>query len=121
MLTSTQSEYEKLVEHAEYMTPCLVKIEELLFSNRSQCAVEMANYYQHWEKQLYLAVMDMVLANLDAFHYLLNEKKYTFTIRAVLEAIEVNLEPNAATVVEGLLNIVKAILDGTKHFVRFYR
>jgi hypothetical protein len=107
-------------------TPCIVKIEELLFESRSRRSRMMRAYYVHWEGQLYCAVVAMVLRNLDVYMELLDQRYQTastaaYSIKAVLQSNEVTLDPDAASIVEGSLAIVKGIIEGTKQFVRFYR
>ena len=44
-----ESEYLRLVEVTESLTPCMVKVEELLFGSRGRKCKEMRSYYKHWE------------------------------------------------------------------------
>ena len=44
-----ESEYLRLVEVTESLTPCMVKVEELLFGSRGRKSKEMRSYYKHWE------------------------------------------------------------------------
>ncbi len=102
-------------------TPCIVKIEELLFQTRSRKAKEMRAYYAYWEHQLYCAVVSMVVRNLDVYIALVDQRTPVYSIKVVLQLSEVTLDPDAAAIVQGSLAIVKAITEGTKQFVRFYR
>ena len=43
-----------------------------------------------------------------------------YTICAVLQSNDVSLSPDAASIVEGSLAVVKCIIEGTKKFIRFY-
>ena len=43
-----------------------------------------------------------------------------YTICAVLQSNDVSLSPDAASIVEGSLSVVRSIIEGTKKFVRFY-
>ena len=43
-----------------------------------------------------------------------------YTIRAILQSNDVSLSPDAASIVEGSLAVVRSIIEGTKKFVRFY-
>ena len=56
-----------ILEVTEVMTPCMVKIEELLFASRTRRAPQMQSYYDFWEEELYKAVVTMVLSNLDDY------------------------------------------------------
>jgi hypothetical protein len=103
------------------MTPALVKIEELLFGTRSLRAGFMRNYYSCWEKRLYDAVVNVVLVNLDAYVEMLTEKGPCYVINAVLQSNDISLEPDSANVIEGIMDVAKRIILGTKRFVRVYR
>lgn len=121
MMRSVQEEYSRLVAAAEHLTPSLVKIEEILFGTRTMQAEPMASYYAFWEKQLFQATVAMILDNLEDFSHLVSGSKPFFSVRTVLNNVDVTLDPDAPSLVEGLLLIVKAMLEGSKRFIRFYR
>ena len=121
MMKSISDEFSSLITSAEHMLPCLVKIEEILFGTRTMRAELMASYYSFWESQLFDAAVKMILHNLEYFLKMINGARPVFTIKAVLKEMDVSLDPDAPSVIEGLLLLVKAILDGTKSFTRYYR
>jgi len=139
-----QKEYESMASTAKTIAPSLVKIEEFLFGSRryhcptathhQHCIVsyydhtfsslrcaDMAAYYAHWERRLYGAVVDMLLANMDAYSNLLADSSPRCTARATLRGSEITMEPDAAGVVEGALSVVRGLVEGTKAFVRNIR
>ena len=105
---------------AEAMAPSLVKIEDLLFGTRSRQSPSMSHYYSYWENQLYCAVVSMVLRNIDQYTTMLKMKEPVFYVRVILLSNEVTLMPDAPTLIEGLMAVVKGILEGTKKFTRRY-
>ena len=84
----------------------------------------MLEYYEFWENQLYHAVVQMTLSNLDSFSALLlraSTSSPCSTIQTLLRGKEIVLDPDAASIVEGSLTVVKAIIEGSKKFVRHLR
>jgi len=81
----------------------------------------MSGYYFHWERRVYGAVVEMLLANLDAYAKLLSGPGPRSTARATLRGTEITMEPDAAGVVVGSLVVVRGIVEGTKRFVRNIR
>lgn len=61
------------------------------------------------------------MENLDVFHSMLTSGEPSFNIAAVLRIRDVGLDPDASSIVEGLLSIVKGIVEGSKDFDRFYK
>ena len=68
---------------------------------------------------LYLA--EMTSRNLEEYSQFLRRKAPQFTIRSVLQQNEVIIEPEAAFVIDGAINVVRRMVENTKRFVRFYR
>jgi hypothetical protein len=89
--------------------------------SRSLRCPQMAGYYFHWERRLYGAVVDMLLANLDAFSAILAGPVARSVARATLRGTEITLEPDAAGVVEGVLSVLRGLVEGTRKFVRNIR
>ena len=81
----------------------------------------MRSYYAYWENQLYGAVVTMVLRNLDVYIALLDQRHPVYSVRVILQSKEVTLVPDSASIIQGSLLVVKAIIEGTKKFIRFYR
>ncbi len=85
----------------------------------------MLEYYDYWERALYQAVVQMTLSNLDAYCGLLlresPEDSPCSTVQTLLRGAEIVLEPDAASIVEGSLTVVKGIIEGSKKFVRHLR
>ena len=67
----------------------------------------------------YLA--EMTSRNLEEYSQFLRRKAPQFTIRSVLMQNEVIIEPEAAFVIDGAINVVRRMVENTKRFVRFYR
>ena len=67
----------------------------------------------------YLA--EMTSRNLEEYSQFLRRKAPQFTIRSVLQQNEVIIEPEAAFVIDGAINVVRRMVENTKRFVRFYR
>ena len=63
----------------------------------------------------------MTKRNLEEYSQFLRQKSPQFTIRSVLQQNEVIIEPDAAFVLDGAINVVRQMVDNTKRFVRFYR
>lgn len=63
----------------------------------------------------------MTQRNLEEYSQFLRRKAPQFTIRSVLFLNEVIIEPDAAFVLDGAINVVKQMVENTKRFVRFYR
>ena len=125
------------------MAPLLIKVEEILVATRTQRAPRLSSYYLHWEKELFEAVgklyfsleqkkiyilmiftfylAEMTSRNLEEYSQFLRRKAPQFTIRSVLQQNEVIIEPEAAFVIDGAINVVRRMVENTKRFVRFYR
>ena len=117
-----EQQYYRVLSQTEVLTPCMVKIEELLFGSRSRKAPKMASYYRHWEDELYRAAVSLVLGNLEDYSQMLSRKNpASFHVTAILYANETGLDPDAASIVERCLEVAKKILAGTKRMVRRYR
>ena len=63
----------------------------------------------------------LITNNLDIYSQFLRTRASRFTIKALLHLNEVILEPDAATIMNGTIRVIRNMLDGTKMFVRFYR
>ena len=63
----------------------------------------------------------MTSRNLEEYSQFLRRKAPQFTIRSVLLQNEVIIEPEAAFVIDGAINVVRRMVENTKRFVRFYR
>ena len=63
----------------------------------------------------------MISNNLDGYSQFLRLRSSRFTIKALLHLNEVILEPDAASIMNGTVRVIRNMLDGTKKFVRFYR
>ena len=63
----------------------------------------------------------MTSRNLEEYSQFLRRKAPQFTIRSVLQQNEVIIEPEAAFVIDGAINVVRRMVENTKRFVRFYR
>ncbi len=84
----------------------------------------MSDYYGYWEKELYSAVVEMTINNLDLYFALLKRQTNDFPcaiVEILLRGSEIVLDPDAPTVVEGCLTIVKNIIEGSKKFIRHLR
>ena len=120
--STLECEYSKLLSIQDKMSPCLLKIEEFLFGTRTLRSKPMSSYYKFWEQQLYLAVVKMTLANLEAYLTVLNgDDGSRCIVKCILFFTEITLEPDAPSIVEGSLLIVRGIIEGSKQFVRHHR
>ena len=63
----------------------------------------------------------LITNNLDIYSQFLRTRASRFTIKALLHLNEVILEPDAASIMNGTIRVIRNMLDGTKKFVRFYR
>ena len=63
----------------------------------------------------------LITNNLEIYSQFLRTKSSRFTIKALLHQNEVILEPDAATILNGTIRVIRNMLDGTKRFIRFYR
>ena len=63
----------------------------------------------------------LISNNLDGYSQFLRLRSSRFTIKALLHLNEVILEPDAASIMNGTVRVIRNMLDGTKKFVRFYR
>ncbi len=81
----------------------------------------MAKYYAYWEDQLYSAVVEMTIRNLNLYHQLLGTEDSHSVIRVQLQGNEIALEPDGASIIEGSLLIIKGIIESSKKFVRKYK
>ena len=63
----------------------------------------------------------MTTKNLEDYSQFLRQKAPQFTLRALLLNNDVVLEPEAAFVLDGAVNVVKKMIENTKRFVRFYK
>ena len=63
----------------------------------------------------------MTSRSLEEYSQFLRRKSPQFTIRSVLLQNDVIIEPEAAFVLDGSINVVKKMVANTKRFVRFYR
>ena len=62
-----------------------------------------------------------MVSNLEIYSQALRTRTPKFTIKALLLQNEVVLQPDASTIVNGIVKVVQNIVDGTKRFVRYYR
>ncbi len=84
----------------------------------------MSSYYGNWERELYEAVVEMILSNLDAYSDLLLRKSPDLpcsVVETLLRGSEIVLEPDAPSIVQGSLTIIRDIIEGSKKFVRRLR
>ncbi len=113
--------YDELMSKVTMMAPLLIKVEEILVASRSQRSPRLADYYRHWEKKLFDAVVEMTTANLETYSNFLRTKSPRFAIRSLLQMNDVVLDPEASVVLDGSIRVVRNLIDGTKRFVRFYK
>ena len=66
-------------------------------------------------------IATLITNNLDIYSQFLRTRASRFTIKALLHLNEVILEPDAASIMNGTIRVIRNMLDGTKKFVRFYR
>lgn len=105
--TVLKDEYAKILSLQDEMSPCLLKIEEFLFGTRTLRCPFMADYYKHWESELYSAVVKMTVSSLDTYLKILTSDNVCCSIKAILRATDILLEPDPSSIVEGSLHIVR--------------
>ena len=87
----------------------------------------LVNYILALSKKIYILMIftfylaEMTSRNLEEYSQFLRRKAPQFTIRSVLQQNEVIIEPEAAFVIDGAINVVRRMVENTKRFVRFYR
>ena len=74
--------------------------------------------YSHF---IFYIIATLITNNLDIYSLFLRTRASRFTIKALLHLNEVILEPDAASIMNGTIRVIRNMLDGTKKFVRFYR
>ena len=113
--------YDELMARVTMMAPLLIKTEEILVATRSQRSPRLADYYRHWEKKLFDAVVEMTTSNLEKYSRFLRTKSPRFALRSLLQMSDVVLDPEASTILDGSIRVVRNLIDGTKRFVRYYK
>uniref|UniRef100_A0A3Q3MNV8 Dynein axonemal heavy chain 10 n=1 Tax=Mastacembelus armatus TaxID=205130 RepID=A0A3Q3MNV8_9TELE len=98
--------------------PLLTKIEHLIMETTSGKAKCMADYYIHWEHNVFDALTKMVLS-IQAFNMALMGNTALFQIDAILSAPKIVLQPQSSEIYWLILQCVRDCVESTKQFVRW--
>lgn len=89
----------------------------------------MKEYYQHWERRVYLALSKMVVTNLQFFESMLGNKTSKkrrvlrktplFKVSASLSAPEIVINPLAPEIYKMMIKLTRSIVDSTRQFHRW--
>uniref|UniRef100_A0A7N8XJR9 Dynein axonemal heavy chain 10 n=1 Tax=Mastacembelus armatus TaxID=205130 RepID=A0A7N8XJR9_9TELE len=99
--------------------PLLTKIEHLIMETTSGKAKCMADYYIHWEHNVFDALTKMVLRSIQAFNMALMGNTALFQIDAILSAPKIVLQPQSSEIYWLILQCVRDCVESTKQFVRW--
>ncbi|XP_060580911.1 dynein axonemal heavy chain 10-like isoform X1 [Ruditapes philippinarum] len=99
--------------------PLLTKMEGLVVHTNSGKSPKLHQYYAHWEKKVYEALLKLVLNNLKRFEIALRSEKPLFQVETLLAAPDVVLHPQANEVYKLTLQCVRDCVECTKLFVRW--
>ncbi|XP_071749938.1 dynein axonemal heavy chain 10 [Lepeophtheirus salmonis] len=116
-----KNRFEKLERLLLSLTPQFVKIEEILVQTRSRQAPRLKNYYAHWEMNIYEAIKELLLSNLDRYKEFIESRDPRFYIETILVDNNVSTDPSAPKVLDVMVGVIKEILEATKMFPRYYK
>ena len=110
---------ELLARKYRAMGPLLTKLEGLVVSTNTGRAERMANYYKHWEKRVYEAVVTAIVDNLTNFNNALKRDQPLFRIEAALTGSDIVLRPAITEIQKLVLQSLRDAIEGTRSFVRW--
>lgn len=116
-------EYFRLLEHErnhkskeiqkiyDSIGPIMIKLESLILGSFTGESEKMSNYYTHWEKEMFSALMRFTTRNLQEFTDKLMSDDVLFEVDAVLTAPEINMKPSVNEIHNILVHSVKDFLE----------
>ena len=110
---------ELLARKYRAMGPLLTKLEGLVVSTNTGRSERMANYYKHWEKRVYEAVVTAIVDNLTNFNNSIKRDQALFRIEAALTGSDIVLRPAITEIQKLVLQSLRDVIEGTRSFVRW--
>ncbi|XP_052801261.1 dynein axonemal heavy chain 10-like isoform X3 [Mya arenaria] len=112
-------DFEILARKYRAIGPLLTKMEGLVVHTNSGKSPKLHQYYAHWEKKTYNALLKLIMNNLRRFEGALRTERPLFQVETLLAAPDVVLHPQANEVYKLTLQSVRDCVEGTKLFVRW--
>ena len=126
-----QSRIDTLVSKYKSIGPLLMKVEEIVSGTSTGASPQLSTYYLFWERRIFNAITQMILASMTTFQALLNvttpditidarmRRKPLCKIRAAMNGKDIILTPALADVYKYISKAVKNIIESAKSFVRW--
>ncbi|XP_076804944.1 dynein axonemal heavy chain 10-like [Clavelina lepadiformis] len=99
--------------------PLLTKMEGLVVHTNTGKSPKLHKYYEHWEKQMFDALSDLIIRNLSTFNAAVVQNSQLMQMETILSTPEIVLHPPPKEVYQLTVQCVRDCIETTKHFVRW--
>ena len=128
---------ENLVQKYRSLTPLLIKMEGIVAKTNNGRSPQLKEYYAYVEKKVFLALNQMLIANLEYFESLISARPLRksrqrkrvlpprsaplFRVNASLSAPEIVISPPAMEIYRMMIRLLRNMIDTTMSFNRWQR
>ena len=127
-----QTRLDHLVEKYHSIGPLLIKVEEIVAGVNTGRSPELSTYYLFWERRIFNAITQMILASMATFQSLLNvatsetpgmsllkRRRPLCKVLATMNGKDIVLTPSLPDVYKYLSKAIKHSVEGSKRFLRW--
>ncbi|XP_076363131.1 dynein heavy chain at 89D isoform X2 [Tachypleus tridentatus] len=108
-----------LEQRYKTLEPLVIKMESLVCQTNTGRAPQLRQFYAFVERNIFNALIEMCIKNLEMFNKALQGNKQLFQVKTILAAPDVSLHPTSGEVYKMIMQYGLNIVEGTKLFIRW--